>query len=145
MAYCVRLCDGRFFPVQATGNATPAQLCTAFCPLSPTKVFFGNDIKTAVAADGSHYAALPHAFLYRARLVANCSCDGANSGGLARIDLEADTALRSGDLVATPDGLAAFKGWNPAQGERQTPTFAPVPKSAAPIAPAPVNADPVSR
>jgi len=144
-SYCVRLCDGRFFPVQATRDATPAQLCTAFCPLSPTKVFFGSDIKTAIAADGSHYAGLPHAFLYRDRFVANCSCDGKDSVGLAHIDLHADTALRGGDLVATPDGLAVFKGWNPGQGERQTPTFTPVPRSSAPVLPPPVNADAVNR
>jgi hypothetical protein len=133
--YCVRLCDGRFFPIQPTSGATPAQLCAAFCPLSPTKIFSGNDIKTAVAADGSRYTNLAHAYLHRERFVANCSCDGKDSVGLAPIDLNADTALRAGDLVATPDGLAVFKGWTQRQGERQSPTFTPLPRSPPPAAP----------
>src|SRR5207237_989135 len=38
-AFCVRTCDGRYFPVQARGNATPAQMCQAFCPASQTAEF----------------------------------------------------------------------------------------------------------
>jgi len=130
--YCVRLCDGRFFPIQPTGGTTPAQLCAAFCPLTPTKIFSGGDIKSAVAADGTHYANLAHAFLYRERFAPNCSCDGKDSGGLAPIDLNADTALRAGDIVATQDGLAVFKGWAAKQGERQSPTFTPLPRTTPP-------------
>src|SRR5664279_2463821 len=37
-AFCVRTCDGRYFPL-ARGNASPAQMCQAFCPASPTRVF----------------------------------------------------------------------------------------------------------
>src|SRR5262249_1467089 len=37
-AFCVRSCDGKYFPINARGNATPAQLCQAFCPASATKV-----------------------------------------------------------------------------------------------------------
>src|ERR1044072_1242879 len=35
-AYCVRLCDGRYFPLQPHPSASPAQLCSAFCPASQT-------------------------------------------------------------------------------------------------------------
>src|SRR5688572_18616847 len=38
-AFCVRSCDGKYFPLMR-GAASPAQLCQAFCPASPTKVFF---------------------------------------------------------------------------------------------------------
>ena len=30
--FCVRLCDGRYFPVQHSGGTNPAQLCNSFCP-----------------------------------------------------------------------------------------------------------------
>src|SRR3954468_8046456 len=30
-AFCVRSCDGKYFPVTARGNASPAQMCQAFC------------------------------------------------------------------------------------------------------------------
>jgi uncharacterized protein DUF2865 len=66
--YCVRLCDGRFFPIQPVKAASPAQLCTALCPASPTKIFHGSEIKHAVAADGTRYGALANAFAYRDRV-----------------------------------------------------------------------------
>src|SRR5438046_1027025 len=44
VSYCVRSCDGRYFPLQRHANATPIQLCHAFCPAAPTQVFYGNQI-----------------------------------------------------------------------------------------------------
>lgn len=37
--YCVRTCDGRYFPLTSRGGGTPAQMCQSFCPASQTKVF----------------------------------------------------------------------------------------------------------
>lgn len=31
-AYCVRTCDGRYFPIAATGNQSKAASCNSFCP-----------------------------------------------------------------------------------------------------------------
>jgi hypothetical protein len=42
-AFCVRSCDGRYFPLMR-GGAFPVQMCQAFCPASPTKVFYGSSI-----------------------------------------------------------------------------------------------------
>ena len=33
-AYCVRPCDGRFFPIQRHAGVSPAQACSSFCPAS---------------------------------------------------------------------------------------------------------------
>src|SRR3954468_22701080 len=30
-AFCVRSCDGRYFPISTRGGATPAAMCQAFC------------------------------------------------------------------------------------------------------------------
>ena len=49
--FCVRSCDGRYFPLMR-GAASPTQMCQAFCPASPTKVFFGSSIDSAYAASG---------------------------------------------------------------------------------------------
>ena len=46
--FCVRACDGRYFPLTMRGNGTPAQMCQAFCPASATKVYSGNSIDYAV-------------------------------------------------------------------------------------------------
>ena len=108
--YCVRLCDGRYFPLQRHGDSTPAELCGAVCPASRTKVFTGGDIEGARAPDGTRYSALDTAFVYRQRLVPDCTCNGKTAFGLAPLDPATDPTLKPGDLVATKNGLMAFHG-----------------------------------
>ena len=134
-AFCVRSCDGKYFPLMR-GAASPAQMCQAFCPASPTKVFFGSSIDRAYAATGERYADSENAFAYRKALRADCTCNGRNPAGLASVDLAMDGSLRSGDAVATADGLVAYSGIR--VGNDQTPDFTPLP--AATITPKPVPA-----
>ena len=134
-AFCVRSCDGKYFPLMR-GAALPAQLCQAFCPASPTKVFFGSSIDRAYAATGERYADSENAFAYRKALRADCTCNGRNPAGLASVDLAMDGSLRSGDAVATTDGLVAYSGIR--VGNDQNPDFTPLP--AATITPKPVPA-----
>lgn len=110
--FCVRSCDGFYFPVQAYGSAGSAEMCRAFCPASVTRVYGGSDIAYAVARDGSRYADIDRAFLYRKQTVAGCTCNGRNQFGLAHIDINRDPTLKPGDVVATRSGLLAFTGWN---------------------------------
>jgi len=134
-AFCVRSCDGKYFPLMR-GAASPAQMCQAFCPASPTKVFFGSSIDRAYAATGERYADSENAFAYRKALRADCTCNGHNPAGLASVDLAMDGSLRSGDAVATTDGLVAYSGIR--VGNDQNPDFTPL--SAATITPKPVSA-----
>jgi len=106
VAYCVRLCDGRHFPIQQHSAASAVQLCNSFCPATPTKVFSGSDISRAVARDGSRYTALENAFAYRARIVTDCTCNGKDSFGVAAVDISADPTLRNGDIVANGGPVA---------------------------------------
>lgn len=122
-AFCVRSCDGRYFPLTAR-NASPAQLCQAFCPASPTKVFFGSNIDGASSATGERYADSENAYAYRKAMRADCTCNGRDPAGLAPVDLTLDTSLRPGDVIATTDGLVAFSGVK--VGDGQTAEFAPV-------------------
>jgi hypothetical protein len=122
-AFCVRSCDGRYFPL-TRGNATPVQMCQAFCPASPTKVFFGSTIDNAVSANGERYAESENAFAYRKTLRADCTCNGRDPVGLAPVDLTLDTSLRAGDVVATTDGLLAYSGVK--VGTDQAAEFTPV-------------------
>src|SRR5260370_41207306 len=108
-AFCARSCDGRYFAL-ARGNASPVQMCQAFCPASPTKVFFGSSIDGAYASTGERYAESENAFAYRKALRADCTCNGRDPAGLAPVDLTLDTSLRPGDVVATTDGLVAYSG-----------------------------------
>lgn len=108
--FCVRTCDGRYFPVKGSGNMTAAELCKSFCPAATTKIFSGSKIDHAVAPGGQRYADLDNAFLYRERTVANCSCNGKDAYGLVTLDVAADPTLRQGDIIATNEGLATYNG-----------------------------------
>jgi hypothetical protein len=122
VAYCVRLCDGRFFPVPHLNAATPVQQCNALCPASPTKIYSGGNIGGAVAADGSRYAALKNAFVYRKRLVPSCTCNGKDQIGLARVGIDTDVTLQTGDIVATDNDRVALVTSRSKHGEIRTAT-----------------------
>jgi hypothetical protein len=122
-AFCVRSCDGKYFPL-ARGNATPVQMCQAFCPASAIKVFFGSSIDGSYASNGERYADSENAFAYRKALRADCTCNGRDPAGLAPVDLTLDTSLRPGDVVATTDGLVAYSGVRTGTG--LTAEFTPV-------------------
>jgi len=123
-SFCVRTCDGRYFPLLSRGGSTPAQMCQAFCPASPTKVFSGNSIDTATTSSGERYADSDNAYAYRKALKADCTCNGRDPAGLAPVDLSLDTSLRSGDIIATSTGLVAYSGIR--VGTDQTAEFTPV-------------------
>jgi hypothetical protein len=118
-AFCVRSC----FPLMRDA-ASPTQMCQAFCPASPTKVFFGSSIDSAYAATGERYADSENALAYRKALRADCTCTGRNPAGLASVDLALDGSLRPGDVIAITDGLVAYSGIR--VGNDQTPDFTPV-------------------
>jgi hypothetical protein len=122
-AFCVRSCDGRYFPL-ARASASPAQMCQAFCPASPTKVFFGSSIDGASSSTGERYADSENAFAYRKAMRADCTCNGRDPAGLAPVDLTLDSSLRPGDVIATSTGLVAYSGVKTGTG--QTAEFTPV-------------------
>jgi hypothetical protein len=122
-AFCVRSCDGRYFPL-SRGNASPVQMCQAFCPASPTRVFFGSTIDSAMTVSGERYADSENAFAYRKALRTDCTCNGRDAAGLAPVDLTLDTSLRAGDIIATTNGLVAYSGIR--VGNNQTAEFTPV-------------------
>jgi hypothetical protein len=123
-AFCVRSCDGKYFPLTARGGASPAQMCQAFCPASATKVYFGGNIDGASSSGGERYADSENAFAYRKELRADCTCNGRDPAGLAPVDLALDTSLRAGDVVATASGLVAYTGVR--LGAGQAADFTPV-------------------
>ena len=124
-AFCVRLCDGRFFPIPRNTGVTPAQTCSSFCPASQTKIYNGSSIDHAVAADGRRYSELGTAFVYREKIVAGCTCNGRDAFGLVNTPVGDDPTLRPGDIVATNRGLMAYNGTN-GGGRKQTASFTPI-------------------
>jgi hypothetical protein len=104
-AYCVRSCDGRYFPIAASDRQSRAASCNSFCPASDTKIVYGSSIDNAATESGKPYSELPNAFRYRNELVAGCTCNGKDQVGLAPVRIENDPTLRKGDIVAGSDGL----------------------------------------
>ena len=104
-AYCVRTCDGRYFPVTGSDKSSRAASCNSFCPASDTKVVYGSSIDQAATENGKPYSELPNAFRYRNELVAGCTCNGKDQIGLAQVKIDDDPTLRKGDIVAGEGGL----------------------------------------
>jgi hypothetical protein len=122
-AFCVRTCDGKYFPLMRVG-VSPAQMCQAFCPATSTRIYFGSSIEGAYAANGERYADSENAFAYRKALRADCTCNGREPAGLAPVDLAMDNSLKPGDVIATSDGLVAYTGVR--VGNDQAAEFTPV-------------------
>jgi hypothetical protein len=60
VGFCVRLFDGQHFPIGQIVYGTPQDTCTAICPYSKTKLFFGSEIRSGERQRRST--------LYRARI-----------------------------------------------------------------------------
>jgi hypothetical protein len=104
-AYCVRGCDGRYFPISGPDNQSRAASCNSFCPASETKLVYGSSIDNAVTEAGKPYSELPNAFRYRNEIVAGCTCNGKDQIGLAPVNIDNDPTLRRGDIVVGAGGL----------------------------------------
>jgi Protein of unknown function (DUF2865) len=131
VAYCVRTCDGRYFPMPRNAggaNSTPAKICNSMCPTAETKIYSGSNIENAAASDGSRYSSLKNAFVYRERLIEGCSCNGGDGAGNTAINITADPTLRPGDIVVTGNGPMVFRGGK--IGTYQKSDFAPAADSA---------------
>ena len=125
-AYCVRGCDGRYFPAQGNDAESKAQSCKSFCPASETSLVYGNDIDEATTDKGKSYSDLPNAFRYRSEIVAGCTCNGKDPVGLAQVKIEDDPTLRKGDVVAGSDGLVVANR-NANDGRGVAMNFSPLP------------------
>ena len=127
-AYCVRGCDGRYFPAQGTDAESKAQSCKSFCPASETSLVYGSNIDDATTENGKPYSDMPNAFRYRNEIVAGCTCNGKDPVGLAQVKIEDDPTLRKGDIVAGADGLVvASRNANDRRGVAMN--FSPLPES----------------
>lgn len=126
-SFCVRTCDGRYFPVAAREGQSSAEMCSSFCPASETKVYRGSSIDNASTDGGKAYSDLPNAFKYRDQLVDGCTCNGKDPAGLAAVKIEDDPTLRKGDIVAGSDGLLV--AGSRSRGRSAAVNFTPAPKS----------------
>ena len=127
-AYCVRGCDGRYFPAQGNDAESKVQSCKSFCPASETSLVYGGSIDDATTDKGKSYSDLPNAYRYRNEIVAGCTCNGKDPVGLAQVKADEDPTLRKGDIVAGANGLVvASRNANDRRGVAMN--FSPLPDS----------------
>lgn len=114
--YCVRLCDGFFFPAPAGGrddHGSQQAACDSLCPGTEVALYTargGRPIEEASGPRGQVYARLRTAFRFRETADAACTCHGRATNGLARLPITHDFTLRAGDLVVTETGVRVFAG-----------------------------------
>lgn len=126
-AYCVRTCDGRYFPLSASNEQSRAATCSSLCPASDTKVFYGSSIDHARSETGKSYSSLPNAFKYREQLVGGCTCNGKDPVGLASISIDQDKTIQRGDIVAGENGLIVAT--RPDRKRGGVASYTPAPRS----------------
>ena len=116
VAYCVRTCDGFFFPISTTNGSDRADeaACNRLCPATETKLYLGQvgaDIDMARARDnGRKYTSLANAFSYRKSVDKSCSCTADGMGIATNFSVYRDGSLRVGDVIMTNNGMKVFNG-----------------------------------
>ena len=112
--YCVRTCDGYYFPLssQRRSNSESRELCSSLCPGAATEVYQrrgGPDASfaQAVSTKGKSCSKLATAFAFREKSVAACTCHSVDKPSLAVTE---DPTLQPGDIVVTGEGVKVFRG-----------------------------------
>ncbi len=114
--YCVRQCDGFYFPLGAPANGSSGalqQACDTVCPgaaTTPYSVRANSDgiSEARSVADGSLYRDFQNAFLHQRRLIVGCSCRTEDGDASARV--KQDPTLKAGDIVVTAEGPQVYQG-----------------------------------
>jgi hypothetical protein len=116
VTYCVRTCDGFFFPLSASTGSLKGDeaACNSLCPTSETRVYTGQvgaEIEDARARDtGRRYAAMSGALSYRKGVSDTCTCSTSGFGLTTATTVLNDRTLRAGDIVMTQKGMRVFIG-----------------------------------
>ena len=111
--FCVRTCDGYFFPLIKSTRATRQQSCELACPSAPMEIYDGSTIESARNAKGQRYSALPVAFAFRDRASTKCVCnDPQSSQAFFERTARNDPTLKSGDVVVEDTGAFVYSGAN---------------------------------
>jgi hypothetical protein len=116
--FCVRTCDGYFFPLdgmQNKGEEARRSACSTACPGAETALYTtrpGEEIDDArTTGDSRRYGQLEVAFMHRLKLVEGCTCRRPNNVSPVEAARNDDT-LRRGDIIVTETGMEVYQGSN---------------------------------
>jgi hypothetical protein len=119
--FCVRSCDGYFFPMPGVGKTNQQSMCEMACPSAAVDVYRGGSIDTSRNARGQSYAALPNAFSFRTKVTEKCGCNAAESSQAHALkSLRQDPTLRNGDIIFDTAGASVYRGATFAAAESST-------------------------
>lgn len=109
--YCVRACDGYYFPLIKSSAISGQRSCEFACPSARVELYHGETIEEARNAKGDRYSTLPVAFSFRDRLTAGCSCTNpaASHDYYLRLSRK-DPTLRAGDVVVGENEAFVYSG-----------------------------------
>jgi hypothetical protein len=109
--FCVRTCDGYFFPLIKATRATRQQSCELACPSAQMEVFDGASIDSARNRKGQRYSALPRAFAFRDKATGACQCnDPKSSQSYFERTARDDPTLQTGDILVETGGAFVYRG-----------------------------------
>jgi hypothetical protein len=109
--FCVRVCDGYYFPLTRSGNASERQSCDNACPGAKMAIYEGTAIESARNYDGERYASLRTAFSFQSKRTQDCSCNRPEQAEATALHiLRDDPTLQSGDIVFKERGAFVFHG-----------------------------------
>lgn len=107
--YCVRACDGYYFPLIKLSRISGQHACELACPSARVQLYEGASIEQAHNAKGQRYSALPAAFSFRDKLTAGCACnDPAASRDHYLALSRRDPTLQTGDIVVGEKGAFIY-------------------------------------
>jgi hypothetical protein len=109
--FCVRTCDGYFFPLIKSTRATRQQSCQLACPSAPMEVYDGVTIESARNGKGQRYSALSVAFAFRDKANGSCVCnDPQTSQAFFEKTARNDPTLQAGDILVEETGAFVYRG-----------------------------------
>ncbi|MFZ3181611.1 MAG: DUF2865 domain-containing protein [Methylocystis silviterrae] len=107
--YCVRACDGYYFPLVKLSRISGQQSCELACPSARVQLYEGASIEQARNAKGQLYSELPAAFSFRDKLTTRCACnDPAASHDYYLALSRRDPTLQTGDIVVGEKGAFIY-------------------------------------
>jgi hypothetical protein len=109
--FCVRTCDGYFFPLIKSAQASRQQSCEYACPSAPMELYEGASIEEARNRKGKKYSSLPAAFSFRDKTTKQCACNRPETSQAFFVRISrTDPTLRDGDVVMSKDGALVYHG-----------------------------------
>jgi len=107
--FCVRACDGYFFPAPRQSGGARQQSCEYACPSAAVEFYSGYAIEDARNAKGEKYSRLPTAFSFRDKRVAACTCNRPETSEAFFVRISrTDPTLKEGDVLMQPDGALVY-------------------------------------